>query len=96
MLPRRTTPRRHGPGEREGAGGASRANGARNPLLRLACPTALTGCISGLRLAEAAQKAHEQAATMTDRPLFEERMKNAIVHHPGPDEPIMEAYKPEP
>jgi len=59
-------------------------------------PTSLTGCISGLRMAEAGQKAHEEAATMTDRPFFEERMKNAIVHHPQPAEPIMEPYLPDP
>ncbi len=59
-------------------------------------PTALTGCISGLRLAEAASKAHDQAATRTDRPLFEERLKNAVIHYPEPDEGIMETYQHEP
>ncbi len=58
-------------------------------------PTALTGCISGLRLAEAAEKAHEAAAAITDRPDFEERLANAILHYLEPMEPIMEAYVPE-
>jgi hypothetical protein len=57
-------------------------------------PTSLTGCISGLRLAEAAQKAHDAAATMTDRHDFEERRRTAIVHYPAPMEPIMEPYTP--
>ena len=57
-------------------------------------PTSLTGCISGLRIAEAVTKAHAQAANLTDRPLLEERLQNAIVHYPAPGEPIMHPYRP--
>ena len=45
-----------------------------------------------VRLGEAAQRAHEQAATITDRYDFEERLSKAVVHHPAAGEPIMEEY----
>jgi hypothetical protein len=43
-------------------------------------PTALTGCISGMRMHDAIAAAHDAAAALTDRPLLSERMKQPKIH----------------
>jgi|ERR1043165_2225311 hypothetical protein len=59
-------------------------------------PTALTGCIDGRLIAQSVALADKQAAEQfSDRPLLADRMKDAIAHHPGPGEPIMEPYSRE-
>ncbi len=56
-------------------------------------PTALTGCINGTLIAQAATKADKQASEQFgDRPLLSDRMKEAIAHYPAPGEAIMEPY----
>ncbi len=54
-------------------------------------PTALTGCISGIRIAEAAAAAHKAASKLTDRPLLSEKMKTPKIHG---ETAVMEPYKP--
>jgi len=53
-------------------------------------PTALSGCISGIRIAEAVAQAHEAATTLTDRPLLSEQMKTPKLH---PEVAVMEPYE---
>jgi hypothetical protein len=43
-------------------------------------PTALTGCLSAMRMHDAIAAVHEEAAAMTDRPLLSEKMKTPRVH----------------
>lgn len=53
-------------------------------------PTALSGCISGIRIAEAVAQAHEAAADRTDRPLLSDKLKTAKTHA---EVAVMEPYK---
>ena len=56
-------------------------------------PTALTGCISGCRIAEALAAANEQAEELNrDKPLLDDLLAEGIVHNTDPDDGIMEPY----
>jgi len=59
-----------------------------------AVPTALTGCIYGPLIAHSVEGASARAAKMTDRPLYEDKLKNAKPYYLEPDEGVMEPYKP--
>jgi hypothetical protein len=59
-------------------------------------PTALTGCISGRRIAEAFVAADKQASQEnSDKPLLDDLLAAGIVHNLEPGEGIMEPYTDE-
>jgi hypothetical protein len=58
-------------------------------------PTAFTGCINGILMAQSVALADKQAADFNDRPLLADRMATAVAHTPAPGEPLMEPYVPE-
>lgn len=56
-------------------------------------PTALTGCISAPRIAEALAEAEEKVGSAPDdRPLLDDLLAKPIVHKTKPGEGIMEPY----
>ncbi len=66
-----------------------------NPANTLyAVPTALTGCIYGPLMAQSANLAHETAAKRGDRPLYADKVRNAIAITTEPGQPVMEPYVP--